>query len=303
MRLSMISCEAGSKSCIGHTAATVLGSQTEGIYVSLEITFITIAQDEAHNIVPCIESCKGLGKHIVIDGGSQDATAELAASHGAEVLCNPFENAARQYNYALAHVKTEWAFVIDADERISPELRAGLEGMQNPPTSVAGFDIPRLNFFIGVPIRHSGWWPDLNTRLMRTSKCLYDDRPVHARVKADGEVCRLQAWLNHNTYTSIEQYVRKANAFTTFERLARAGAQASLDRRSRLRAVWLRLPGKPLTRFIYMYLLRGGFRGGRVGFDLAVLSSFYEVIVGAKMRYAERESIASASAALEPSSR
>ena len=271
--------------------------------MSLEITFITIAQDEAHNIVPCIESCKGLGKHIVIDGGSQDATAELAASHGAEVLCNPFEYAARQYNYALSQVKTEWAFVIDADERISPELRARLEEMQNPPMSVAGFAIPRLNIFIGVPVRHSGWWPDLSIRLMRKTKCLYDDRPVHARVKADGEVRRLQAWLNHDAYSSIQQYVRKANAYTSLERLARSGAQASLDRRSRLRAVWLRLPAKPLTRFIYMYLLRGGFRGGRVGFDLAVLSSFYEVIVGAKVRYAERESIARPTADLEPSPR
>lgn len=249
-----------------------------------ELTFVIIAQNEEARISRAILSCRDLGQVLVIDGGSTDRTVELAQGLGATVIDNPFRYAAQQYNYGLEAVTTPWAFILDADERIGETLAASISAVPSN-TSHAAYWTNRLNYFAGKPIRHSGWSPDLNLRLLRVDACRYDDRPVHARVQVDGSDAKLDGQLHHFTYSTITQYISKLNRFTSREVEARAQSQKVLDARSKWRALYLKLPLKGTVRFVYMYFVRVGFLDGRIGFDLARMSAMYEKVVSIKQRY------------------
>ena len=249
-----------------------------------EITFLIIAQNEEKRIARAVQSCIQIGKVLVIDGGSTDATVTIAKELGAEVIQNTFKYAAQQYNFGLEQIQTKWAFILDADERVGLELGSSIRAVDSNSPFVA-FWTDRINYFAGKPIHHSGWSPDRNVRLLNVSQSRYDDRPVHARVIADGELGKLKGPIHHFTYSTITQYVTKLNRFTSREVEARVQTQKVLDSRSRWRAIYLRMPAKGVVRFIYMYILRVGFLDGRTGFDLARMSANYETVVALKQRY------------------
>lgn len=250
-------------------------------------TVVVIAQNEAANIERCVRSAVGVGEVVVVDGGSVDDTVELARAAGAQVVHNPFVYAAQQYNFALDRVETEWAFILDADEVIDEELRETLTSALVDPSVSSGWAAARVrrrNFFTGVEMRHGGWYPDYNFRLLRVGAARYEDRRVHARVIFDGGFGTLTGHLLHDTYVSVPQYIAKMNKFTDREVLARQQPVTSTELRARVRALWLRTPGKPFTRFFVAYVVRRGFLDGRIGFDVAVLRAQYELFASLKAR-------------------
>lgn len=250
----------------------------------MHITFVTIAQNEEKKIAKCIESTRGLGEHLVIDGGSQDGTVATAEKLGCRVLKRTYRYSADQYNYGLSQVKTPWVFILDADEALSGRLRQSLAELADADEKVAAYEVSRLNLVWGRPLRHGGWYPDFNARLLRVGKVRYQDREVHARLTIDGELGRLVGDIVHATYDSVDHYLAKLNKFTTRELLARNRANASTEAVAAKRELWLRTPLKPLTKFLYQYVAKQGFRDGRLGLDMAILSAFYEYIVGVKKR-------------------
>lgn len=249
-----------------------------------DVTVLIIAQNEAQLIEGAIRSGLTIGRVLVVDGGSTDSTKEVAVKLGARVVENAYQYYAQQCNFGLSLVDTNWVFVLDADERIGATLAESVRDVEDD-GRFDGFEIARVNYFLGRPIWHSGWRPDYNIRLLRTGHALYDDRAVHPRVALESGCGRLVGDLHHLTYASVDQYLKKLAEYTTFEVSARAGKQVVLDRRSASRSVYLKLPLKPLVRFAYMYFARAGFLDGRKGLDLAVLSGFYEAVVGMKNRY------------------
>ena len=250
----------------------------------MHITFVTIAQNEQAKIAKCIESARGLGEHLVIDGGSLDDTVSTAEAMGCRVLKRPYKYSADQYNYGLSQVKTPWAFILDADETLSEALRRALTELADVDDTVAAFEVSRLNLVWGRPLRHGGWYPDFNARLLRVGRVRYQDREVHARLSIDGELGRLNGDIVHATYDSVDHYLTKLNRFTTRELSARDRANSSTETVAAKRELWLRSPFKPATKFLYQYLAKQGFRDGRLGLDMAILSAFYEYIVGVKKR-------------------
>lgn len=249
-----------------------------------QITVLIIAQNEQRHISEAVKNAREIGAVLVVDGGSTDHTVELARREGATVLARPFDYAARQYNWGLQQVKTAWCLILDADERLGDELVSAIRAI-DPGSRTAAFKVSRRNFFLGKPIMSSGWFPDYNVRLMRPDKVKYEDRRVHARVSVAGDTKTVHGSLDHLTYETVTQYISKLNSYTSFEVTARAGHQNRLDGRSRARGVFLRLPARPLLRFIYMFIIRRGFSEGRRGFDLAMLSAFYEWVVNLKRHY------------------
>jgi glycosyltransferase involved in cell wall biosynthesis len=251
----------------------------------MEITFITIAQNSEKELERCLSSTKGLGECLLVDGGSVDSTISIAKALGAQVVGQPFEYSAKQYNLGLRSVTTEWAFILDSDEALSSELRDEIRRLQEPPASVLAFSVPRRNFLRNRAILHGGWYPDRSLRLLRVGEAKYQDREVHAHVVADGETRKLSGEINHQTYRSIEHYLTKLNRFTSRELAARRNESAAKGDGAKLRGLWLKTPFKPLTRFLIMYVGRSGWRDGRLGLDIAILSGFYEYVVSVKMRY------------------
>jgi len=216
-----------------------------------------IAQDEERDVPGCIESLQGFCDEIlVVDGGSRDRTRELAARLGARVLERPFDDFARQHEFARTEARGEWVLSIDADERASPELRAAAFG------SAAAYALPFKNHFRGVWLRHGGFWPDRHVRLFRRDVCRYDPRrTVHEKLIVPGPIARLDAPILHYTYDSLADCLAK---------MERYGEQAArmLHAQGARAGAW-DVAFRPLWRFVRGYLLRLGFLDGAPGAAMA----------------------------------
>ena len=222
------------------------------------ISATIIAQDEERDLAACIASVRGFcGEVLVVDGGSRDRTRELAQSLGARVLERPFDDFARQHEFARTEARGEWVLSLDADERASPELsKVQLDGAH------AAFSIPFKNHYRTTWLRHGGFWPDRHVRLFRRAACRYDlSRTVHEKLLVDGTTGRLDAPMLHYTYASLRDCLDK---------MTRYGEQAAqMHFEAGRRAGPLDVALRPLWRFLRGYLLFGGFLDGAPGAAVA----------------------------------
>ncbi|MFL5311680.1 MAG: glycosyltransferase family 2 protein [Myxococcales bacterium] len=227
----------------------------------MRLSAAVVAQDEAERIGGCIESVRGFCDEVlVVDGGSRDATREVAAGLGARVLERPFDDFARQHEFARTQARGEWVLSIDADERASPELAAAAPGALAGAASA--YALPFKNHFRGVWLRHGGFWPDRHVRLFRKDRCRYDPaRPVHEKLLVDGATARLDAPVLHHTWESLARCLEK------MERYGERAAQA-LFAQGRRASAW-EVALRPLWRFVRGYLLRAGFLDGAAGAAMA----------------------------------
>lgn len=227
---------------------------------SLTVTVIT--KNEAHNIEACLRSVSFADQLLVLDSGSTDATADIASALGAEVSVNSdWQGFGIQKNRALALARCDWVLSLDADERVSPALRAEIEAVMTS-NQFDVYDCPRLSSFCGQNIRHSGWYPDRVTRLFKRGTTKFTDDLVHERILASSKIGQLYSPLLHESYRSFEDVLSKANRYSSAgaTKLHRAGESASL--RTAL--------GHGLWAFFRTYFFRFGFLDGRLGFVLAV---------------------------------
>jgi glycosyltransferase involved in cell wall biosynthesis len=227
---------------------------------SLTVTVIT--KNEAHNIDACLRSVLFAEQLIVLDSGSTDATLEVANALGAEVYVNSdWQGFGVQKNRALALARCDWVLSLDADERVSPELRAEIEAVIASPQFDV-YDFPRLSSYCGQKMLHSGWYPDRVTRLFKRSTSKFTDDLVHERVLSGSPVGRLCSTLLHESYRNLEDVLNKGNLYSSAGaiKLHFAGKRASL--RTAL--------GHGLWAFFRTYFLRCGFLDGRLGFVLAM---------------------------------
>jgi glycosyltransferase involved in cell wall biosynthesis len=216
-----------------------------------------VAQDEERDLPACLDSLTGFCDEIlVVDGGSRDRTREVAAAHGARVLTRPFDDFARQHEFARTQARGEWVLAIDADERASDELRAVSLGGH------AAYSLPFRNHFRGAWLRHGGFWPDRHVRLFRRDACRYDPvRTVHEKLIVEGSVGRLDAPILHFTYDSLQDCLAK---------MERYGEQAARMLYGQgVRAGAWEIAVRPLWRFLRGYVLRLGFLDGAPGAAMA----------------------------------
>lgn len=257
-----------------------------------DVTLVVIAHNEERNIGDCLMSAPPPCKRVVVDSGSTDRTVAICEQLGARVVHNPWSGYSRQYNFAFDQVSTPWTLLLDADERLSRELAAEMGVLLEHP-SVDAWDVPRANYFCGQWMRHGGWYPDYQTRLFRTGSGRYELRAVHSRLFVSGARGRCRSNIEHYSYDSVADWVRKINGYTTLEvdnkRLDFEDVRAEwhdYDLKMKAKYALRRVPGRPLMRFVWMYLIRQGFRDGRRGLALALLSAFYEYL--SQVKYEER---------------
>ena len=228
----------------------------------MRLSATIIAQDEEGALPDCLASLSGVCDEVlVVDGGSRDRTRELARAAGARVLERPFDDYARQHEFARGEAKGEWVLSIDADERASPELQRALQG-DLAAGGHAAFALPFKNHFRGVWLRHGGFWPDRHLRLFRREACRYDlTRAVHEKLLVNGSTGRLEAPVLHFTYGSLAHCLAK---------MERYGERAALMLRAEGRtASAFDVAARPFWRFVRGYLLRGGFLDGAAGAAMA----------------------------------
>ena len=228
------------------------------------VTAVIAAHNESANIEACIASVDWASQVMVVENDSIDDTVDRARGAGATVISPRFTTIGAQRNHAIGRVTTPWVFVLDADERCTPELAAEITRVVATPGNHAAFRVPRRNFFLGKEIRHGGWGSDRPVRLFKR-ELRYNASLVHEHVDVTGEVGALRNALLHYTYTSLDQYFEK------FNRYSRWWAQQNHARGRRGSAAAVVF--KPPARFISMYLLKGGFLDGAPGIVVACLAA------------------------------
>jgi (heptosyl)LPS beta-1,4-glucosyltransferase len=229
------------------------------------VTAVIAAHNEAANIEACVASVDWANEVIVVENGSADDTADRARSAGATVITPPFTTIGAARNQAIVRAKTPWIFVLDADERCTPELASEIQQTVRT-TKNSAFRVPRRNFFLGRQINHGGWGSDKPVRLFKR-ELRYNANLVHEHVDvpAGTATSELANPLLHYTYASLDQYFEK------FDRYSRWWAEQnySKGRRTSPAAVLF----KPPARFFSMYIMKGGLRDGGHGLILACLAA------------------------------
>lgn len=229
-----------------------------------KLSVILITKNEASNIRACIESVAWAEEIIVVDSGSTDGTADICRELGARVYVHDWPGFGAQKNRALSYATHEWIFSIDADERVTPDLRSQLiKAMENG--NEDGYFVPRLSQFCGRFIRHSGWYPDYVLRLFRRTKGRFSDDMVHEKVILEGAVGRLSSPLLHYSYATGEDVKRKVEQYSS------ASAQQMFDRGKA--ASQLDAPVRGAWAFFRTYCLRWGFLDGVAGFNIARMNA------------------------------
>ncbi len=230
------------------------------------LSVLVIAKDEEEMIGECLESCTFAGEIVVVDAGSSDGTVEIAHARGARVLEHPFETHARQKNWGLGHLTNDWVLVVDADERVTPDLAREITALVSRGPECAGYWIRRRNTFLGRAIQGAGWGRDRVLRLFDRRRARYDDRLVHETVIMEGEAGALNHALLHHPCRTLDAWVQKTIRYAN---------QGALDAHARgERAGWGKLALRPPARFVKQYILQRGFLDGVEGFLLCVTSAF-----------------------------
>ena len=226
------------------------------------LSVIVITKNESANIRACLESVIWADEIIVVDSGSTDDTVTICREMGAHVYAHDWPGFGIQKNRALDYATKDWVFSIDADERVTPELRIEIEKVLSSDSASGAYLISRLSNYCGHFMRHSGWYPDLLPRLFRRDKARFSDSLVHERLITDVAMGRLQGILLHYSFDDMEEVLDKINQYSS------AGAVMMYGRGKRTTLAGAVVRG--IWSFFRTYLLRAGFLDGQKGFMLAI---------------------------------
>ncbi len=240
--------------------------------ISVSVAIVT--KNEARNIKDALESVKDFDDIVVVDSISSDNTTEICREYTDRVYEQEWQGYAAQKQTAIDHAKNNWVLILDADERVTPELKQEIMEKINE-NSLSGFYIPRKNFFLGKWIRNSGWWPDYTLRLFRKEVSKMEPRAVHEKVNVKVAVGHINAPFEHYTYRTLSDYIGKMDNYASL-------SAVELESRSFISS-FISMLFSPMVVFIKMYLVRQGFRDGLHGLVLAVLYSFYTFLKYAKV--------------------
>lgn len=232
------------------------------------LTAAILARDNEDEIADCLQSLAWADERIVVlDTRSGDRTAAIAQELGARVVSHQFQDFARQREFGLSLATGQWLFYVDTDERATPALAEEVRRVIRDETRV-GWWVPRRNIIWGREIRHGGWYPDYQLRLLKLGHAHYDlTRPVHEVVALDGEEGHLREPLVHYNYRTIGQFIDKQRQYVNYE------ADILYGRGVRPRP-WTYLL-QPLREFWRRYIVLKGCKDGLHGLGLCLLVAYY----------------------------
>ncbi|HYE65894.1 MAG TPA: glycosyltransferase family 2 protein [Pyrinomonadaceae bacterium] len=247
-------------------ASGVLLTKLSARRIALKITATIITFNEADHIRAACESVAWANEILVVDAESTDATREMARACGARVIKRAWPGFASQKQFAADSATHEWIFSLDADERVSDELRASVEDLlYTSETQLAdGYRIARRSFYLGRWIRGGGWYPDYQLRLYRKSRGRWEGAYIHESVKMDQDA-RIETLKGDILHYSVRDAAHHHRMIG--ERYAPLAARQMFEQ-GRRTSPW-RIAAAGPAAFVRSYLLKGGFRDGLAGLSIA----------------------------------
>jgi len=224
-----------------------------------KLSLVIIAFNEEKQIAHCLESAKDIADDIVVvDSFSTDRTAEIVNTFGARFVQHTFEGHVQQKNWAITQAKYPFILSLDADERLSQELKASILKAKEM-DEVDGFTMNRLNFYCGRPIKHCGWYPDRKLRLWDSEKGRWEGRNPHDKyqMQPGAILYQLEGDILHNTYSDRESLVKQVEKFSSI-------TAQYLKEKSWLYLLF-KLSFSPSFKFFQSFFLKAGFLEGQTG--------------------------------------
>ena len=254
-----------------------------------------LTHNEEIDIAACIESAQLSDDIIVVDSFSNDRTVEIAQRYPVRVIQHAFETHGEQRTWMLRSIPTkhEWVYILEADERMTPQLfRECLQAIKSPDN--VGYYAAERVMFMGTWIRHSTQYPRYQLRLLKKGQVWFSDYGHTEREVCLGATGFLQETYPHYTCSKgLSRWIEKHNRYSsdeakeTISQLENGAVKwwdlffgdHEVARRRALKDLSLRLPFRPLLRWLYMYFVLGGIRDGKAGFAWCTLQAFYEYLI------------------------
>ncbi len=226
-----------------------------------------ITHNEEDNIRGALESVKWADEIVVVDSFSTDRTAEICREYTDKVFSFEWSGFSEQKNRAVSLTTNPWVLVLDADERVTRELKDEILDVIKDKSSMDGYYLPRKNYFARRWIKHGGWWPDYTLRLFRREKGLFEAREVHESIKVLGSTGYLKNPIEHYTYKGIDDYLKRMQTYSTLaaKELLKKGRRANI----------FDIIFRPPATFFRMFFLQLGMLDDIYGIILAYLYSVY----------------------------
>lgn len=237
---------------------------------TLSVAIVTL--NEAANLPRTLASVRFADEVVIVDSGSTDTTVEIAENAGARLIEEPWKGFARQKNLAITRTTGDWVLSLDADEEVSSALAQEIEALLTGSSAFSAYRMPRLNHFLGRPLRHGGYWPDPKLRLFRRGVARFEDRPVHETMHAECTVGELKGHLIHHSYPTLDEYIEHMNRYSSAS--AKMLVQAGRASHSLPTFLWNAF-ANPAATFVYNYIFRLGLLDGREGLLQHVNHSAY----------------------------
>ncbi|NKB81461.1 MAG: glycosyltransferase [Nitrospirales bacterium] len=242
------------------------------------LSVVVITKNEESQLRGCLRSIDWVKDIVVVDAESTDATREIAREYTDRVFIRAWPGFGPQKNFGIDQVRTEWVLVVDADERVSPELAIEIQQQVErwSPGDPVAYRVSRRNFFYGQWVRWGGAYPDYQIRLFRKRMAQYNDVEIHENLLVSGEVGTLQGHLAHYTENQIADHFKKFGPYTTL----------AAHEKHKVRSVvrWYHFVVNPLVVFVKTYLFKKGFRDGVRGGIFAIHAGMYTFVKYVKLR-------------------
>lgn len=241
------------------------------------ISCAIVVLNEERNIADCLETARWMDEIVVVDAYSRDRTVDICKKYTDKVLQRPWRGFGDQKNFAIDQTSCDWVFILDADERISDELRAeiGLILSSQGKGPLVAYYVPRKNYYFGNWVSRAGCYPDYQLRLFRRGIGHLDDAEPHNGFVFSGESGYCASPLEHYTEPTIADRFKKLYNFTSLAAMERGRTKRSVHR--------IDLIGRPIFTFYKYYLARQGFRDGLCGLLVCAFASMYTFVKYAKL--------------------
>lgn len=292
------------------------GKSEHSAATTAQFSFVILTYNEETHLPRLLESIAPLGSPVfILDSGSTDATAEIAARHGAELAVNPFENHPKQWDHALGHfpIETPWTIGLDADHIVTPELLTLLQNFRDEdvPKNVNGIYFNRKNYFKGRWIRHGGYFPKYLLKMFRTGSGhsdLSQNMDHRFVVPGDTQVWKRGYLVEENLKENdISFWIAKHNKYSTLQAIEEVERKEGMRSRTVqpklfgnpdqrvafLKNLWWNMPLfiRPMLYFTWRYFFQFGFLDGKQGFIFHYLQAFwYRLLIDIKINEIRNQS-------------
>jgi glycosyltransferase involved in cell wall biosynthesis len=246
------------------------------------VSVVVITKNEQDRIRKCLESVYGWADEIVIvDDESTDNTLNIAKEFTDRIFIRKMDIEGRHRNWAYAQAKNEWVLSLDADERVTEELKDEITRVLMKDLGYVGFSIPRQNYLGSYWIKYGGLYPAGQLKLFKKDRFRYEEVEVHPRVFLDGETGHLISDIIHYSWRDFEDFLIKLNRQTTYEAKKWINTNRQMSFAHALWRAW--------DRFWRTLLRKKSYKDGLIGFMVAYFASFYQIISYAKYWQMKKE--------------